>query len=52
LKATQHATSKGVCFWGGSDWYVSPIDHEGLTAGPFSTIDECVMEKGSVDFQY
>jgi hypothetical protein len=42
LEATTNSSDAGVCFWGGSDWYVSPIDHEGLTAGPFRSIDECV----------
>jgi hypothetical protein len=42
LKATANSSSAGVCFWGGSDWYVSPIDHEDVTLGPFDSIDECV----------
>jgi hypothetical protein len=42
LNATKNSSKLGVCFWGGSDWYVSPIDQEGLTMGPFSSIDECV----------
>src|SRR4051812_33094335 len=42
LKATANSSSDGVCFWGGEDWYVSPIDHEDVTMGPFATIDECV----------
>lgn len=42
LKATQNSSESGVCFWGGSDWYISPIDHEGLTNGPYASIDECV----------
>jgi hypothetical protein len=42
LKATAHSGPRGVCFWGGSDWYVSPIDREGVKAGPFRTLDECV----------
>lgn len=42
LKATKSSSKNGVCFWGGSDWWVSPIDREGNTAGPFSSIDECV----------
>ncbi len=42
LNATRHSSIKGVCFWGGSDWFISPIDKEGLVAGPFSSIDECV----------
>jgi hypothetical protein len=42
LKATSNSSAKGVCFWGGSDWYVSPIDHEDVTLGPFDSIDACV----------
>lgn len=42
LKATQNSSSAGVCFWGGSDWYVTPIDREGTTSGPYATIDACV----------
>ena len=42
LRATQYSSKSGVCFWGGSDWYVSPIDHEDVTVGPFASIDECV----------
>lgn len=43
LNATKNSSAKGVCFWGGSDWYVSPVDREGVSAGPFSTIDACVQ---------
>jgi hypothetical protein len=42
LKATKDSSKKGVCFWGGSDWYISPIDHEGLSGGPFHSLEECV----------
>lgn len=42
LKATQHSSKKGVCFWGGSDWYVAPIDKEGVVGGPYRSLDECV----------
>ncbi len=42
LKATKYSSQEGVCFWGGSEWYVSPIDKEGVTMGPYSSIDECV----------
>lgn len=42
LKATQFSSKDGVCFWGGSDWYISPIDKEGMKGGPYSTLDECV----------
>ena len=44
LTATRHASADGVCFWGGSDWYVSPIDRAGTVAGPFRTIDRCIEE--------
>lgn len=42
LTATRGSSQKGVCFWGGSSWYVSPIDHEGLTEGPFNSVEACV----------
>jgi len=42
LKATQNSSVRGVCFWGGSSWYVSPIDREGIIMGPYRSIDECV----------
>jgi hypothetical protein len=41
LAATAAASERGVCFWGGSDWYVAPIDREGVSAGPFATLDAC-----------
>lgn len=43
LKATKNSSEAGgVCFWGGSDWYTSPLDKEGMKAGPFRSIDDCV----------
>lgn len=42
LKATRGSSDAGVCFWGGSEWYVAPIDREGVNAGPFATVDACV----------
>ncbi len=42
LLATERSSASGVCFWGGSDWFVSPIDREGVTAGPFATVEACV----------
>lgn len=42
LKATRESSKAGVCFWGGSEWYISTIDKEGFAGGPFSSIDECV----------
>jgi len=42
LKATKNSSRAGVCFWGGSEWYISPIDKEGMAGGPFDSIDECV----------
>jgi hypothetical protein len=44
LTATRNSSAAGVCFWGGSDWYVSPIDQEGLTLGPYATIDGCAAQ--------
>lgn len=41
LSATRHSKASGVCFWGGSDWYVSLIDREAVVAGPFSSLEEC-----------
>jgi len=42
LTATAASSERGVCFWGGSDWYVSPIDREGLIAGPFRSVETCI----------
>ncbi len=42
LKATKNSSKEGVCVWGGSDWYVAPIDKEGIKSGPYSTIDSCI----------
>lgn len=44
LKATNESSKRGVCFWGGSDWYISPITHEGMAGGPFDSVDECVAQ--------
>jgi hypothetical protein len=41
LLATEKSSARGVCFWGGSQWYVSPIDREGVNAGPFDTVAAC-----------
>jgi hypothetical protein len=42
LEATASSSEKGVCFWGGSEWWISPIDKEGMAGGPFRTLSECV----------
>ena len=42
LKATANASDTGVCYWGGSDWYVTRIDRSEYVAGPFGSIDECI----------
>jgi hypothetical protein len=42
LDATSNSSVKGVCFWGGSDWYVSPIDREGVSSGPYQSLEKCV----------
>ena len=41
LHATQHSSAKGVCFWGGAAWYVSPIDHAGFVSGPYPNVAAC-----------
>lgn len=48
LGATLHSSSKGVCFWGGSDWYISPIEKEGVKSGPYRSIEECVEKTKSL----
>lgn len=50
LSATKNSSAKGVCFWGGSDWYVSPIDKEGLKSGPYKTIEICVSQTKAEEF--
>jgi len=47
LLATQKSSRKGVCFWGGSQWHISPIDREGIIAGPFRSVEECVTHTGA-----
>lgn len=44
LKATKGSSRAGVCYWGGSQWFVSPIDREGTTKGPFRSVEECVVQ--------
>ncbi|MCB0406201.1 MAG: hypothetical protein KDD51_15575 [Bdellovibrionales bacterium] len=51
LTATRHSSQKGVCFWGGSSWYVSPIDHEGLISGPFSSVEDCAQTTSGLENQ-
>lgn len=42
LKATENSSKKGVCYWGGSGWYISPIDREGFAGGAFRSLDDCI----------
>ena len=44
LTATDASSTRGVCFWGGSDWYVSPIDRAGVSSGPYRTLAACTAE--------
>lgn len=44
LTATSHASVKGVCYWGGSDWYVSAIDRAQTIGGPYRTLGACAAE--------
>jgi len=41
LTATEQSSALGVCFWGGSSWYVSPIDRAGISSGPYRTLAAC-----------
>lgn len=41
LLATRKSSAKGICFWGGSEWYAGPIDREGILGGPYSSLDDC-----------
>ena len=49
LTATGNSSAKGVCFWGGSDWYVSPIDRAGTIGGPYRTLVECTKFTKATD---
>ncbi len=44
LKVTENSSENGVCFWGGSDWWISPIDREGIKGGPFRSLATCVAQ--------
>ncbi len=44
LEATRKSSQNGVCFWGGSDWYITPIDREGMAGGPFRTLSACTAK--------
>jgi hypothetical protein len=44
LTSTARSSARGVCFWGGSDWYVSPIDRAGVSSGPYRTLATCTAE--------
>lgn len=44
LKASRLSSKKGICFWGGSDWYISPIDKEGFAGGPYRSVEECTQQ--------
>lgn len=44
LTATLHASDKGVCYWGGSEWYISRIDKASTIGGPFRSLDACISK--------
>ena len=44
LTATAAASVRGVCFWGGSDWFISPIDRAGVRSGPYRTLAACTAQ--------
>ena len=43
ILATVNSSKLGVCYWGGSSWYRSPINKKGITAGPFSSVEKCIL---------
>lgn len=42
LEATDKSSEKGVCYWGGSDWWISAPDKEDTVGGPFRSLSACV----------
>lgn len=44
LTATAESSARGICFWGGSDWYVSPIDRASVSSGPYRTLAACTEQ--------
>jgi hypothetical protein len=42
LKATANSSAAGICYWGGSAWYVGRIDRSEGVSGPYKTVDECM----------
>jgi hypothetical protein len=44
LAVTAAASSRGVCYWGGSDWYVSPVERAGVSSGPYRSLAACVAQ--------
>jgi hypothetical protein len=49
ILATLNSSKLGVCYWGGSAWYRSPINKKGTTAGPFSTVERCILNTRNSD---
>jgi hypothetical protein len=44
LAVTTAASSRGVCFWGGADWYVSPVERAGVSSGPYRSLAACIAQ--------
>lgn len=42
LKATANSSAAGICYWGGSAWYVGRIDRAVGVSGPYNSVDECI----------
>lgn len=42
LKSTANSSAAGVCYWGGSAWYVGRIDRAAGVSGPYGSVDECI----------
>jgi hypothetical protein len=49
LTSTRNSSKDGICFWGGSDWYVGPIDREGVKSGPYRSVNDCIQHTKSDD---
>lgn len=52
LMATRLASAKGVCYWGGSEWYVSAIDRHHVQAGPFKRLDLCTAYTAALPAEF
>lgn len=47
LAVTKNSSRRGVCYWGGTDWYISEIDRATIKGGPFRNLQNCLNETRS-----